>query len=226
MSRMTSSSLAFASLYTALSTNQASAILAYPNATKTEANELALQDSIESVVDDLLTYQGILAVARKDGESIASPVKRHFAAITIGGNKFHIVQLVLNVVLGMVYLLEASRTRGWRRLPKFDFVHTQALTLAALGPADDSSGDEKIITAFYQKDEEPRIRYAGAAHGSERHPNDDNVGRTPSTFEGDAHHLDDLVGLRRGETAMGQQDSRTTSYTSLRPLLGEPQRSH
>jgi hypothetical protein len=223
MSRMTSSSLAYASLYTALSTNQASAVLAYPHISETEANELALKDSVEAIADDLLTYQGILAVARVDGESIARPVKRHFAAIKIGETKFHVAQLVINVVLCVVYILEASRTRGWKRLPKFDFVDIKALTLAALGP-DHSTGDEKL-TAFYEKDEEPRIRYAGTAQGLQHHPRNDYAGRTPSTDEGFAHHLDDLDSSQRDETALGQRDSRTTSYTSLRPLLGSPQRS-
>lgn len=219
MSRMTSSSLAYGSLYTALSTNLASVKLAYSELNETGAKERALKDSIEAVVDDLLTYQGILAVARADGENIAKPLKRHFAAIRIGQNKFNIAQLVINIAICVVFLIEASRTRGWRRLPKFDFVDIKALTLAALGP-NHTTGD-KTLTTFYGKDEEPRIRRSGTAYGIQHHHSNNHVSQTSSADGGFAHSMDDLDPSRRGEASLGWQNSRTTSYTSLRPLLGE-----
>ena len=223
MSRMSSSSLAFSSLFNAVNTNVASIRLVHPEKSEIESAELGIQTSVEAIADDLLTYQGILAVARADGESIATPVTRHFAAIKIGQSKFHIAQLVINIVLCMAYIIEATRTRGWKRLPQFDFVDIKALTLAALGP-DHSNGDKKLI-AFYQKDSKPRICYVSAARELQHRPSHIDVGQTTSADEGITYHLDDFNLSTRSETTLGQPSSRTTSYTSLQPLLGVHQRS-
>lgn len=224
ISRMSSSSAAYSTMSNAVGDSVAAVQLVHTEMTRKEASELGLQNSIEALADDLLTYQGILAVARYDGESSETSVRRHFAAIKIGQTKFHIAQLVINIVLCVAYIFEAIRTRGWKKLPQFDFVDIKALILAALGP-DHLSGDEKL-DAFYGKDLTPKISYAGAMIPLRHHSSSGDIGQSSSTDLDFTHHLDDPTVSRRPEPTPGQHDSRATSYTSIMPLLGEPQRSH
>lgn len=109
MSRASSSSLTFTSLFYAISTNWHAAKVAY-DASDDTAWELSLRDTIIDVVDDLLTYRGGFAVSRGHGESVPHSVQIYFAAIKIGQAEYHIAQLVINIVLCIVYLYEASRT--------------------------------------------------------------------------------------------------------------------
>lgn len=198
ISRMSSSSLGYSSLYNAISANSAAVKLNHPEASADEISELSMRDSIVEIADDLLTYQGILAVARADGESVAQPVQRHFAAIKIGQSKFIIAQFVVNIALCVIYLCEAGRTRYWKRLPSFDFVDIKALTLAALGPESSQSrslvttststshpfsrhwaeSDDAELTAFYEGKSRPRLRYADPAEERQHHLSDMSISQT------------------------------------------------
>ena len=109
-SRSSSSSVTFTSLYYAINNNMEAATMAY-NASGDVAWELSLRDAIIKVAEDLLTYQGILAVGRGHGERVSQPVQRRFAAIKIGQTEHHFAQLFVNVFLCIIYLCEASRTR-------------------------------------------------------------------------------------------------------------------
>jgi len=212
MSRMSSSSLTFSPLYHAITTNWQSVKRNNPNASDGTISELSMQDAIIEIADDLLNYQGILAVARADGESVAQPVQRHFAAIKIGQARFHIAQLTINIVLCLVYIYEASRTRYWKRLPDFNFVNPKALTLAALGPEEQTKGnvdtspllpsssfshrraekDTTRLAAFYDENSRLRIRYAVSVEQLQHELNDINISRrTTSADEALLHPRED-----------------------------------
>ncbi|KAK3072703.1 hypothetical protein LTR53_006324 [Teratosphaeriaceae sp. CCFEE 6253] len=189
LSRMGSSSMAWGALYYAILANQptAATLVATGNGTASGVSpweqswELALQNAITEVADDLLTYQGFLALARDAGEAVAQPVQRHFAAVRIGQTPYHVAQLVISLVPCAAYLAEVLRTRYWRRLPAFDFLDVKALTLAALGPAEStdedgaasqsglSSGrqseDSRRLMAYHDEQGRPRLRCVEAGQG-------------------------------------------------------------
>ena len=225
--RTSSSSVTFTSLYYAIKNNWQAAQVAY-NASEDAAWELSLQDAIVEVADDLLTYQGILAVSRKDGEDFPQPVQRHFAAVKIGQTRYHIAQLVINIVLCIIYLYEASRTRYWKHLPDFDFLDIKALTLAALGPEKTKDGtattppshpssrrgenDSTKLVAFYDEESRPRLRYVNA-------PRDPQP--TTSAEEQSMYPLRDLDSSQDNDSAMHDRNSVDLSDTYLRPLLAD-----
>jgi hypothetical protein len=223
ISRMSSSSAAYSTLYYAVIGNVNALKQLKGGFTDKEMSEIALQAAIQAMADDLLTYQGILAVARADGESSETRVQRHFAAIKIGQTRFHIAQLVINILLCVIYILEATRTRGWKKLPRFDFIDIKGLILAALGP-DRSTSDDKL-DAFYEKGARPRIKYASDVMPLRHHSSSGDIGQSTSTNVGNTHHLVDLTVSRRPDPTPGQQDSRSISHTSMLPLLGQRQRS-
>lgn len=226
MSRMTSSSSGLPVLYSTLKTN-------YDSITSLASNETAhqnakwektLETSLEAVLDDLLMYQGILAVGRDDGESSSQPVVRYFIAIKFGDSKYQIAQLVINVVLCVLYIYEAIRTRYWKHLPDFDFVDVKALMLAALGPettqqqvTSASSGpllfakgrenDVKLVAQY--EGSKPRIRYAEPR---------DNLQQTGSS---DGAHASSLGGTDGDITPSGDSnamhaDGKDIAMTHLR----------
>jgi len=214
LSRASSSSLTFASLYYAIKNNWQAAKVVY-SASDDAAWELSLQDTIIEVVDDLLTYRGILAVSRGAGESVPQSVQRHFAAIKIGQTEYHIAQLVINIVLCIIYLYEASRTRYWKHLPDFDFLDTKALTLAALGPEKSNERDKTNPTklvAFYDEESRPRLRHLSAP-----------AERQQTTFAGEPslHPLRDLGSSRDNDIAMQDREGIDLSDADLRPLLAD-----
>lgn len=212
LSRASSSSLTFASLYYAIKNNWQAAKVVY-SASNDTAWELSLQDTIIEVVDDLLTWRGILAVSRGGGQSVPQSVQRHFAAIKIGQTEYHTAQLVINIVLCMIYLYEANRTRYWKHLPDFDFLDTKALTLAALGPEKSNERDKNNPTklvAFYHEKSRPRLRYLSAP------------GERQQTTFADEQSLDplrDLGSSRNSDIAMQDRDGIDLSDADLKPLL-------
>jgi len=84
-------------------------------------------------------------VARAYGESVGQPVQRHFAAIKIGQNKFHVEQLDFNIAICLIRLYKVCRTRYWKRVPDFNFVDLKVLISAALGPDKLSDSNYDIV---------------------------------------------------------------------------------
>lgn len=227
VSRTSSSSLTFTSLYYAISTNLQAAKVAY-NVSNDTAWELSLQDAIVEVADDLLTYQGILVASRRDGESVPQSLHRHFTAIKIGQTEYHIAQLVINIVLCIIYLYEASRTRYWKHLPDFNFLDIKALTLAALGPEKSNEcaattspslpssrggkNNSTRLVAFYDEKSRPRLCYVSAQ--GERQ-------QTTSVDEQSGHLLRDLSSSRDNDSATQDRDVIDLQDTYLKPLLAD-----
>lgn len=228
-SRTSSSSVTFTPLYYAISNNVQAAKTAY-NASVDAAWELSLRDAIVEVADDLLTYQGILAIGRNDSESVLQPVQRQFAAIKIGQTEYHFALLVINILLCTIYLYEASRTRYWKHLPDFNFLDVKALTLAALGPEKSTESaamaspsppfsrrDEKDSTklvAFYDEKSRPRLRYLSDRREHQRTPSTDRDSMLPPGDHGSQ---------RDNDFAMEDRENMDLSDTHSRPLLTEAQ---
>lgn len=232
ISRLSTSSQALPALCSALDANAGTVKLIYPDANDNKSNEIAIQNAIQELADDLLTAQGVLAIAREEGESVAQPVQRHFAAIKIGQSKFQIAQLAINSVICVVYLFEAIRTRGWKNLPSFDFVDIKALTLAALGPEksrDASSfatspsplqrstraqmqSDDVRLRAFYGEKSKPRLYYAGLAGDHEHHLSVVGFSRTQSADEGSTYSTRNV---QTDNSTTQTPDFQSTSRTSL-----------
>ena len=224
-SRSSSLSVTFTPLYYAISNNMQAAKTAY-NASDDAAWELSLQDAIVEVADDLLTYQGILAVGRN--ESVSQPVQRQFAAIKIGQTEYHFALLVINIFLCTIYLYEASRTRYWKHLPDFNFLDIKALTLAALGPEKSTEGvaiaspsppssrrDEKDSTklvAFYDEKSRPRFRYVRAPREHQRTTSADQHSVLPPRDHGS---------LRDNDFAMEDHENMDLSDMHSKPLLAD-----
>ena len=227
LSRASSSSVTFTPLYYAISNNWQAAKIAY-NASDDAAWELSLQDAIVEVADDLLAYQGILAVVRGGNESVPQSVQRHFAAVKIGQTKYHFAQLVINIFLCIIYLYEASRTRYWKHLPGFDFLDIKALTLAALGPEMSTERaaitspsppssrrdkeDSTKLVAFYDEKLRPRLRYVSAPRERQRTTLADEHSMLPPR---------DLGSSRNNDFAMEDHESIDLSDTHWRPLLAD-----
>lgn len=224
-SRTSSSSVTFTPLYYAINNNWQAAKTAY-KVSDNAAWELSLQDAIVEVADDLLTYQGILAVGRN--ESVSQPVQRQFAAIKIGQTEYHFALLVINIFLCTIYLYEASRTRYWKHLLDFNFLDIKALTLAALGPEKSTESaatpsplppssrrDEKDSTklvAFYDEKSRPRLRYVRAPREQQRTTSVDQHSMLPPADHGSS---------RDNDFAMEDRESIDLSDTHSRPLLAD-----
>ena len=226
-SRSSSSSVTYTPLHYAISNNVQAAEMAY-NVSGDAAWERSLQDAIVEVADDLLTYQGILAVGRGGGERVSQPVQRKFAAIEIGQTGYHFALLVINILLCSIYLYEASRTRYWKHLPDFNFLDIKALTLAALGPEKStehaaialtsppsSRRDEKDSTklvAFYDEKSRPRLRYVRAPREHQRTTSADQNAVLPPTDHGSS---------RDNDFAMEDHEDVDLSDMHSKPLLAD-----
>ncbi len=228
--RTSSSSVTFTPLFYAIYNNFHAVNMVY-NVSNDTAWEISLRDAILEVADDLLTYQGILAVGRNDSESVPQPVQRQFAAIKIGQTGYHFAQLVINIFLCTIYLYEASRTRYWKHLPGFDFLDIKALTLAALGPEmsteraaitspspPPSRRDKKDSTklvAFYDEKSRPRLRYVSAPRERQRTTLADEHSMLPPKDHGSSRES------RDNDFAMEDHESIDLSDTHSRPLLAD-----
>lgn len=59
-------------------------------------------------------------------------VTKHFKAVKIGATRFIDIMLVVNILLILLVLAEAVRTRIWHRLPAFNLTDIQSVISSAL----------------------------------------------------------------------------------------------
>lgn len=59
-------------------------------------------------------------------------VMKHFKAVKIGATRFIDITLVVNILLILLVLAEAVRTRIWHRLPAFNLTDIQSVISSAL----------------------------------------------------------------------------------------------
>ncbi|MCJ1403821.1 hypothetical protein MMC11_007044 [Xylographa trunciseda] len=89
---------------------------------------LGVADAITSLLDNILvTYASAqLMVAQ---EEVPIDVESQVTAIVLGTPAYVFPIFTLNLLICLVYLVEVSRTRGWRRLSSFNFMNIKSVII-------------------------------------------------------------------------------------------------
>ena len=96
-----------------------------------------LADSFVAVMDEILVFnagnQAITPVGidEKRGDYSKVPVELTVKCVAVGEGRYIFATFAMCIVLALATLIEATRTRFWRDLPSWDFMHTDSLVYAS-----------------------------------------------------------------------------------------------
>jgi hypothetical protein len=100
----------------------------FPN--DTQRNILGVEQAFESMLDDMLiSFSGAQSMITPGGSHLTA-VNATIGAVAIGEGKYIYAILALNLLLAIIFIAEAARTRGWRKLKKFDYRDLRCLVVA------------------------------------------------------------------------------------------------
>jgi hypothetical protein len=157
VSRM-NSNMVVSQLGNALKYNLVNVNASTPGLSPSRLAERTVEDSVTAILDDLLVAQGAAQMAVFNTSTTTS-VEKCFEAVQIGTARFSIAMLVINAVLVVLVISEASRTRFWHRLPSFNFTNIETVILTALAsPASHNLNSNGLVC-----DTEPRASYSSLA---------------------------------------------------------------
>ncbi|MCJ1226316.1 hypothetical protein MMC12_002966 [Toensbergia leucococca] len=100
------------------------------------SNLLGVADAVTSVMDNfLVSYASAQLMVAKD--QVKAGVESQVTALVIGTPAYVFPIFALNLVICLVYLIEVFRTRGWRHLPRFNFMDIKSVIIGTSigGPA-------------------------------------------------------------------------------------------
>ena len=89
-----------------------------------------VESCFEAVIDDILVAFGIAQLILANS-STSVPVNGVYTAVRIGQDTFIYATLGINILLALIALIEAVRTRLWHRLPTFDYTNVVSVVIAA-----------------------------------------------------------------------------------------------
>ena len=90
------------------------------------SNLLGVADWVNSLLDNIMaTYSSAQLMVAE--ESVKSEAESRVTAIVIGTPTYIFPIFTFNLLICLVYLFEACRTRGWRHLSKFDFIDIKSV---------------------------------------------------------------------------------------------------
>ena len=99
---------------------------------KVDCYSKAVSDSFTSMIDDILGGYGAAQLHVTEAFE-PTDVTGKCAAIRIGEATFIYVTAAINILLLLLVLVEALRTRFWNRMPLFDYLDTKSVMVAASG---------------------------------------------------------------------------------------------
>jgi hypothetical protein len=123
----------------------------------------AVQDSISSIVDDLLVvYASARLIIAND--TLQTEVLSQMAVTEFGTSVYIYSTVAINLVFVLVYVMEAVRTRYWRSLSELDFLNIKRVIVGtSLGGVEIG----KIAQALYQiHDDAWEASTKGSQHGN------------------------------------------------------------
>ena len=122
-----------------------------PSFTGSMVNDV-VEEAFEAVLDDVLVAFGVAQLVFADS-AISTPVTGTFTALRIGQDAFVYASMGINIILIILVIFEAIRTRLWRGLPVFDYTNVASVAIAA------SAGHSSVV------DEVRRLRESMQAMG-------------------------------------------------------------
>jgi len=130
ISRM-SSNIGISSLGAALGNNANVLNASYPNMTPNETYRRGAENMIGALIDDLLVGEATKQMI-VNGSIRAVPVYKQFDAVRLGSPRFIYISMATNILLVLIVLVEAFRTKAWHNLPTFNITNLQSVIAAAL----------------------------------------------------------------------------------------------
>lgn len=94
----------------------------------------ALQDSLNAMLDDILIGFGAAHLAwdmGSDNFSSATDIDAQYSAVRFGDDRYIYATLAINIVLIMIAIEEAIRTRNWKNISPFDYQDFKSVVIAA-----------------------------------------------------------------------------------------------
>ncbi|RSM12411.1 hypothetical protein CEP52_002493 [Fusarium oligoseptatum] len=135
-----------------------------------DVNLKGIENAVTSMVDDMLAaYASAQLMVGGFKDKVDGTVR--VTAVAIGEKRFAIAAFALNMVVALIFLLEALRTRGWKDLPEFDPSDIRHVMIAAsegggsLGRAGFTTDSEKLGKIQVRYGETGAGRYALAVDG-------------------------------------------------------------
>ena len=97
---------------------------------------LAAEDSFNAMLDDILVGYGAAQFfwgedRNGDNVSIMVPVTSAYNSTRLGQDGYIFATLAINVVLIMIGVEEAVRTRNWKQMPRLDYLDLKSVIVAA-----------------------------------------------------------------------------------------------
>ena len=94
----------------------------------------ALQDSLNAMLDDIVIGFGAAYLAWDRGNesfSSAIDIDALYSAVRFGDDRYIYATLVINIVLFIIAIEEAIRTRNWKDISQFDYQDFKSVVIAA-----------------------------------------------------------------------------------------------
>ena len=104
----------------------------------------AMADSFSVMIDDILLFVAssqFYVPNASGGDFFTVDAHLTVQAIRLGEAEYVITTFIMCVVLLAAVMIEACRTRGWRWLPRWDFMNTACLALASAVTGEDLVGE-------------------------------------------------------------------------------------
>ncbi|KAJ9272608.1 hypothetical protein DTO212C5_1335 [Paecilomyces variotii] len=89
-----------------------------------------LENAVTSLVDDILVAYAS-AQLMVGGFKVSVPARVYVSAVRIGSRGYIIASAIITGIIAMLVIAEASRMRGWRALPEFDYLDNRMLVVSA-----------------------------------------------------------------------------------------------
>ncbi|KAK5044553.1 hypothetical protein LTR84_010677 [Exophiala bonariae] len=121
------------------------------------AAEIAMENSLVALVDDLLLARGAAQTSfsgqhpENRGEADATTT---VTVVKLGSAAFDIIQMIITSLIAVLFVAEAFRTRFWAALPRFDFVDLRAVVAACLSGIGNPGGHHEYtpLSASIQRE--------------------------------------------------------------------------
>ena len=112
----------------------------------------AVQDSFNAMLDDIIGGFGAAQLYwQPDSESAVLPLDSQYLAIRLGQDGYIFATLAINLIILVIAIEEAIRTRNWKGLPLLDYLNLTSMVVAS------SAGGTGVAEACTQKHKQGKI---------------------------------------------------------------------